>query len=115
MPQGTSSSSCPTSMICAPSRDSLATCQVYWANENPMFPAGGKMTQHLARLKVGQPVARGEGRSAHVAVSCLVAVGIYNGLPNAEMQQRSPALLASASAPGLWQQSMPGNGELEGP
>ncbi len=26
--------------------------QVYWAGEHPKFPGGGKMTQHLARLKV---------------------------------------------------------------
>ncbi|GBF96264.1 nitrate reductase [Raphidocelis subcapitata] len=31
--------------------------KVYWAGENPAFPAGGKMTQHLARLKPGDTIS----------------------------------------------------------
>jgi hypothetical protein len=26
--------------------------KVYWAGEHPQFPEGGKMTQHLAAMKV---------------------------------------------------------------
>jgi hypothetical protein len=32
--------------------------QVYWAGENPKFPEGGKMTQHLAAMKVRASAAQ---------------------------------------------------------
>ena len=31
--------------------------KVYWAGAHPAFPAGGKMTQHLARLKPGDTIS----------------------------------------------------------
>ncbi|KAI8467519.1 MAG: hypothetical protein J3K34DRAFT_34273 [Monoraphidium minutum] len=31
--------------------------KVYWAGEHPAFPAGGKMTQHLASLKPGDTIS----------------------------------------------------------
>ncbi|KIZ01847.1 cytochrome b5 reductase 2 [Monoraphidium neglectum] len=31
--------------------------KVYWAGENPRFPEGGKMSQHLARLKPGDTIS----------------------------------------------------------
>jgi hypothetical protein len=31
---------------------------VYWANEHPKFPGGGKMSQHLAKLKARRAARR---------------------------------------------------------
>ena len=48
--------------------DTCTVPQVYWKDQHDKFPEGGKMSQHLELLKVGDTI---EVRGAHVAGACL--------------------------------------------
>jgi hypothetical protein len=72
--------------------------QVYWAGENPKFPEGGKMTQHLAAMKV-----RGRAAPLPVHVQCTHSCRTHTHSSSSSAVQLTGQRKSGSTSSTLWQ------------